>query len=124
MITHYLKDNIIRINFKGNITFEEIVEFSNNFSDVHIKGDTLLIIYDLNDATLNFSVREYKKISELARETSKDYKLVKAAFVVNTPQKTAMLTFFTQITNTNKTQRKVFSSEASGIAWLQLFNKY
>lgn len=124
MIKHYLEDNIIRIELTGNITYQEIVEFSKKFSEYHIKGDILLILYDLNDAVLNFSVSEYKEFSRLANEATKGYRFVKAAFITNTPQKTAMLTIFSHLTNTTKTQRKVFSTKDAALAWLQFFNKY
>jgi hypothetical protein len=39
MITHKLIDNILHIDFTGDITFDELEELSRNFSEHRIKGD-------------------------------------------------------------------------------------
>jgi len=121
MITHKLIDNIFHINFEGNITYDELVDLSKNFSEHRIKGDFLLLIYDVTKAKLNFSIKEYTKISNLAQNSTQGYRFVKAAFVVTSPKTTAMLTIYSQLTWSNHTQRKVFSTPDAAIAWLQLF---
>jgi len=121
MITHELKDNILHIIFEGDITYDELMELSKNFSDHKIKGDILLLIYDLRKAKLSFSVKDYTRISDLAQNSTRDYRFVKAAFVVNSPRITAMMIIFSQLTWSNHTQRKVFSTTDAALAWLELF---
>ncbi|NPA36329.1 MAG: hypothetical protein GXO47_05720 [Chlorobi bacterium] len=124
MITHEFTDNIIHINFTGEVTFDQLKELSKNFSEQRIKGDTLLLLYDLRNAKLNFTVKDYKNISDMAQESTKGYKMVKAAFVVSSPKLTAMLSIFAQLTWSRHTQRKVFSTTSAALAWLRLFNKH
>ncbi len=123
MISHKLIDNIFHINFEGIFTYEELVELSKNFSERRIKGDYLLLIYDLRKAILNFSIKDYSKISHLALNSTKEYKFVKAAFVASSPRTTAMLTIFSHLSLGSHTQRKVFSTPEAAIAWLELFRK-
>ncbi len=121
MITHKLKDNVLHIKFEGDITFDELVELSVYFSEHEIKGDILLLIYDLREAKLSFSVKDYTKISDLAQNSTQKYRFVKAAFVVTSPRITAMLIIYSQLTWSNHTQRKVFSTPDAALAWLELF---
>jgi hypothetical protein len=123
MIKHKLIDNILHIDFIGDITFDELVELSKNFSEHRIKGDFLLLIYDLREANMNFSIRDYSRISDLAQNSTQGYRFVKAAFVVTSPRITAMLSIFSQLTWSNHTQRKVFSTPDAAMAWLHLFNQ-
>jgi len=123
MITHKLIDNILHIDFTGDITFDELEELSRNFSEHRIKGDLLLLLYDLREAKLSFNIKEYSKISDLAQSSTQKYKFVKAAFVVTSPRTTAMLTIYSQLTWSNHTQRKVFSTLDAALSWLQLFNQ-
>ena len=123
MISYKLADNIFHIKFEGNITYEELVELSKNFSERRIKGDYLLLMYDIRKANLNFSIKENSKISHLALNSTKGYKLVKAAFVTTSPRTTAMLSIFSHLSLGSHTQRKVFSTPEAAIAWLELFRK-
>ena len=123
MITYKQTDNIFHIKFDGEIVFDDIVKLSESISKEEVKSDTLLLKYDLRSSKLNFTVKEYTKISEVALSTTVKYKFVKAAFIVNSPRLTAMLTIFSQLARTNHTQRKVFSTNDAAIAWLQLFTK-
>ena len=124
MISHYLKDNIIHIIFEGDTVYDELTELCKTFSNHSIKGDVLLLIYDLRNAKLILSVNDYRTVSDFAQEMTAGYKHVRAAFVATSPIMTAMLTIFAQLTWSNKTRRKVFSTIDAAIAWLQLFNKY
>jgi len=124
MITHKLIDNILHITFEDEITFEQLEELSRNFSEQRIKGDILLLIYDLRKAILDFSVKDYKKISDMAQNSTKAYRMVKAAFVVTAPRMTAMLTIYSQLSWTSHTQRKVFSTTDAALSWLKMFNKH
>ena len=123
MITYKLVDNIFHINFEGNITYDQMVDLSKNFSERRIKGDYLLLIYDLRKAIMNFSVKDYSKISRLAINSTKDYKFVKAAFVATSPRITAMLTLYSHLSLGSQTQRKVFSTPEAAMAWLELFRQ-
>jgi len=123
MITHKLIDNILHIDFTGDITFDELEELSRNFSEHRIKGDFLLLMYDLRMVNLNFTIKEYTKISNLAQNSTKNYRFVKAAFIVTSPRTTAMLTIYSQLTWSNHTQRKIFSTPDAALSWLQLFNQ-
>ncbi len=121
MITTKITDNILHINFKGDITYDELLDLSKEFSDHEIDSDILLLIYDLREARLNFSIKDYTKISDLAQKSTQQYKFVKAAFVATSPRLTAMMIIFSQLTWSNHTQRKVFSTTEAAIAWLELF---
>jgi hypothetical protein len=124
MITHKLKDNILHIKFEGNIVYDELIELSTTFSDQIIDRKVLLLLYDLRDCVLNFSVSDYTKISSMALGSTKKYKAVKAAFIVTKPRMTAMLTIFSQLSKSNHTLRKVFSTEDAAILWLRQFREY
>ncbi len=124
MITHYLKDNIIHIIFEGDTIYAELTELGKTFTEHTIEGDVLLLIYDLRYTKLILSVNEYRTASDFAQEMTANYNHVRAAFVSTSPIMTAMLTIFSQLTWSNKTQRKVFSTIDAAIAWLQLFNNY
>ena len=123
MITYKLTENIFHINLDGEIVYDELVKLSKEVSEKEIDGDILLLKYDLTNCNLNFSINEYNKISNLALGTTVKYKLVKAAFIVTSPKLTAMLTIFSQLSKSNHTQRKVFSTSDAATAWLQLFKK-
>ncbi len=123
MITYKLTDNIFHINFEGEIVFDELVKLSKEMSEKEIDGDTLLLKYDLTNCNLNFTITEYNKISNLALGSTVKYKLVKAAFIVTSPKLTAMLTIFSQLSKSNHTQRKVFSTDSAATSWLELFIK-
>jgi len=123
MIKHKLIDNILHIDFIGDITYDQLVELSENFSEHRIKGDFLLLIYDLREAKLNFNIKDYTRISNLAQNSTQGYRYVKAAFVVTSPRTTAMLSIFSQLTWSNHTQRKVFSTPDAALAWLHLFKQ-
>jgi len=123
MITHELKENILHIKFEGNIVYEELFNLSTTFSEQLIDSNTLLLLYDLRECVLNFTVSDYAKISTMALRSTRKYKSVKAAFIVTKPRMTAMLTIYSQLSKNNHTRRKVFSTEDAAILWLQQFNK-
>ncbi len=123
MITYKQTDNIFHINLDEEVVYDEFVKLSNEIVKVEAKNDILLLKYDLRTCNLNFTVNDYKRVSNLALNTTKKYRLVKAAFVVTSPRLTAMLTIFSQLAPSNHTQRKVFSTNEAAISWLQLFNQ-
>ncbi|MFC2103915.1 STAS/SEC14 domain-containing protein [Bacteroidota bacterium] len=118
MITYSLKTDIFLVIFEGKITFEEIVNYLKDFSDLEDLPNDLLLLYDLSNVELNFAPAEIKMISHVADLSTQKYSSIKTAFLVDKPKMTAYSTLFSNLADEIKTQRKIFSTKEAALEWL------
>ena len=119
MITHSFDRNIYKVIYSGIVSFEEIINFLNEFSHIENLPKKLSLLSDLRDADFKFAPNELKKISQAAEESTKKYTSIKTAFLVTDPKITAYSTLFSNQSMEKRTQRKTFSTMDAALKWLK-----
>jgi hypothetical protein len=120
MINYSLKDNgIFYVTFSGSVSVEDISKFLSEFEKLSNLPKDLLALYDLREVDLVLKVSDLTAISELTIKITAPYKTVKTAFLTDKPNLTAYSILFTEELVSEKTMRKVFSTEAAALNWLK-----
>lgn len=118
MITHSFDKDIYKVIYSGIVSFEEIIQFLNEFSRIENLPKKLSILHDLRDADFKFAPSELKKISQAGEESTIKYSSVKIALLVNDPKITAYSTLFSNHSVEKRTQRNTFSTMEAALKWL------
>ncbi len=111
-------NSIFHVYMKGNFILNDITNYLNEFKKIESLPDNLLLLYDLREANLTFSLKELQIISNLADSTTNNYSRVKSAFLVDKPKESAYSVMFSDYQKSLMKMRKVFSSEEIAITWL------
>lgn len=104
---------------KGQINFDDIAAFLKQLEQLKDLPDDMRLLYDIQEAELNLSLKEIRTIAELAESVTKNSLSVKTAFHVTKPIMTAFSVIFAKSSKPAHTQRKLFSTQASALEWLQ-----
>ena len=118
MITYSYKNGIFEVKLSGKIDFEEIINYLKDFTEIENLPSDLQLLYDLENVEFGFTMAEIKMISHAAELSTKNYKSVKTAFIVNKPKVTAYSSLFSESVLDKRTTRKIFSSREAALKWL------
>ncbi|PLX20216.1 MAG: hypothetical protein C0597_04440 [Marinilabiliales bacterium] len=123
MITYSLEKGIFEVEITENVTFEEIINYLKDFSELNDLPSDILLLYDLTKINVDFSVSEIRMISHAAELSTKKYNSIKSAFVVDKPKLAAYTSLFSDSIKDKKTTRKIFSTRKAALTWLNTFRK-
>jgi hypothetical protein len=119
MITSVYEDGIFKVTFKDYITLDDILDFLIDFSKIEYLRNDVLLLYDLENASIAFDPSEINIISKSAECATKKYTSIKTAFLANDPKLNAYSTLFSNHSKETKTVRKIFSTAAAALNWLK-----
>ena len=122
MINYLLEEQIYIVAFTEKVDFKEVSEFIKEFYSIKSLPNELYVLYDLRTADFKFTFNEIRLISKIAENSTKRYKKIKTAILVQNPKLTAYTMLFSIQSVGRKTQRKIFSTKDAAIKWL-LVNK-
>lgn len=120
MISYSLNDSgIFYVKFSGTVTAEDVKAYLLEFETLNDLPENFLSLYDLRDADINLDREDILSISDLTIKVTASYKTVRTAFLVHKPVVTAYTYLFITELPSEKTVRKVFSTEDAAIKWLK-----
>lgn len=120
MISYSLHDSgIFYVKFSGSVTAEDIKAYLLEFELLNDLPKDFLSLYDLRNADINLNKEDILSISDLTNKVTASYKTVRTAFLVLKPLVTAYSYLFIDELPSEKTVRKVFSTEEAAIKWLK-----
>jgi len=97
MITYYFnKDlNIVETTYSGKIFIQDLLEFGEKIAaDPDLPRDVLRIFTNVSRAEYEISPAHYPQLVNALRSHVEGFKLVKAAFLQETPRQTALSMLF------------------------------
>ncbi len=120
MINYYLDESgIFFVKFSGIVTAKDIKAYLLEFDSINDLPGDFLSLYDLRDADMDLKKEDILSISDLTNKVTAAYKTVRTAFLVHKPVVTAYSYLFISELPSEKTIRKVFSTEEAAIKWLK-----
>ncbi len=120
MINYYLDESgIFFVKFSGTVTAKDIKAYLLEFDSINDLPGDFLSLYDLRDADMDLNKEDILSISDLTNKVTAAYKTVRTAFLVHKPVVTAYSYLFISELPSEKTIRKVFSTEEAAIKWLK-----
>ncbi len=112
------EEGILEVNYKGNITLEDLLEHGTFItSDSSLPRD-LKILTDARGANYQFGLDKMNTLIEALRNNLKYYNSIKNAFVYSSPVETAYSVYLGSNKKLEKYYHAVFSSVEEAKSWL------
>lgn len=113
-------DKILYINYSGDITVDELIDYITNVGSNKVYPRVLKILEDRRDGHFKFSIRENIKISKHAIQFAKEYRKVYLAALNDKPKETAYTIDYQILLGklSNKETIKTFSTFEAAQNWL------
>ncbi len=115
---NFESDNFLRINIKGEVGLEEILDFLDEFDRFENLPADIKLLYDLTEASLLLQGDDVMVVGQKAEEVTQKYATVKSAFLVTHHRATALSYLFSNLAKQGHTERQIFSSESMALKWL------
>lgn len=121
-ISHQLNGNgIFVVKFTGDIPFDLIIEYLDDFEKIKGLPKKLFMLYDFTNAAFDLDQAKIKAISDKAGDVTIDYEFVYTAFVVAEPKVTAYTMLFSLMLPNERSKRELFSTVSGAQNWLNSF---
>jgi hypothetical protein len=119
VITYKLeKENLIRVDFEGQIVYNDISNWLNTFSKIPDLPPCMNFVYDLRKAVLLIDMIKLIQIAKKTEEVTNKYEKVRTVFLINESDVSTYSMLFSFLDVNGKTFRKVFTNEEKGMHWL------
>lgn len=121
MITYSFVDGILHVTFSGDVNYQDIINYLNEFSELEFLPQNLLLLYNAQNVDFKFKPEEVESISQKAEAATEKYKSVKTVFLVDEPKLAVYSILFSRMPVDQKTSRNIFATKNSALRWLNSF---
>lgn len=116
---HFNKEmQILEVNYIGNVTFEDLMEYGEMMRNNKSFPRELKIITDASSASYQLEPEDIAKLLKALREQVKPFNTVKNAVLHQKPKETAMSFLVENDGPIPNYKHNVFSTREAALAWL------
>lgn len=105
--------------FANKIDKEELVSYIKGVKQNKEYPRQIKILIDANTVLFDFSVEELQSIAAVHKELMDDYERIWIAFVVNSPNETALSFLYKQFAELDYLRFTILSTKENAIGWLE-----